>query len=63
MSKTVSNIVLAIAGLKVVNSIIVILSGIGANIELTFSKCPIIAHWRAGACTERSRSGKRVYLL
>lgn len=39
-----ANIVLAIVGLTVVHSTFVILLGICANVELTFSKCPTIAN-------------------
>jgi hypothetical protein len=41
--KPATNIVLAIVGLTVVNSTFVILSGICANVELTFFKYPTIA--------------------
>jgi hypothetical protein len=41
---TVANIVLAIVGLTVVDSTFVILSGICANVELMFFKCPTIAN-------------------
>ncbi len=39
-----ANIVLAIVGLTVVNSTLVLLSGICANVGLTFVKCPTIAN-------------------
>jgi hypothetical protein len=39
-----ANIVLAIVGLTVVNSIFMLLSGICANVGLTFFKCPTIAN-------------------
>ncbi|WP_165813827.1 hypothetical protein [Terrimonas sp.] len=39
-----ANIVLAIVGLTVVNSKFGILSGIYANVVLTFFKCPTIAN-------------------
>jgi hypothetical protein len=39
-----TNIVLAIVGLTVVISKFVLLSGISANVEQTFFKCPTIAN-------------------
>lgn len=41
---TVSNIVLAIVWLTIINSIFIILLGIYANVGLTFLKCPTIAN-------------------
>jgi hypothetical protein len=42
--KPAHNIVLAIVGLTVINSTFELLSGICANVGLTFFKCPTIAN-------------------